>query len=63
MVRTPSPFSGAAPAGAVWVEPVLVARIAFREWTAAGRVRHPRFQGFTGDPPEAATWEAEGPGG
>jgi bifunctional non-homologous end joining protein LigD len=61
MARASPPFAGDGPAGAVWVEPVLVARVAYREWTAAGRIRHPRFEGFTGDPPEAATWSAEGP--
>jgi bifunctional non-homologous end joining protein LigD len=29
-----------------WVEPVLVAEIAFGEWTADGRLRHPSFQGL-----------------
>jgi bifunctional non-homologous end joining protein LigD len=63
MTRPSSPFAGEAPAGAVWVEPVLVARVAYREWTGAGRLRQPRFEGLTGDLPEAATWAAEGPGG
>ncbi len=44
-----------------WIEPVLVARIGFREWTSAGRLRAPRFQGFTDDPVEVVTWEQEGP--
>ena len=32
------------------------------DWTAAGRLRHPRFRGFTDDLSDAITWEAEGPG-
>ena len=46
---------------ATWVEPSLVASVGFREWTSAGRVRQPRFRGFTDDPVESVTWEAEGP--
>jgi bifunctional non-homologous end joining protein LigD len=29
-----------------WVQPKLVAQIAFTEWTAAGKLRHPRFLGL-----------------
>jgi len=47
---------------ATWVEPMLVASIGYRDWTAAGRLRHPRFRGFTDDLSDAITWEAEGPG-
>lgn len=43
------------------VEPVLVAVVEYRNWTTAGRIRHPRFKGFTDDDPDAITWEAEGP--
>jgi bifunctional non-homologous end joining protein LigD len=32
-----------------WVEPVLVAQVGFSEWTAAGRLRHPRFLGLRDD--------------
>jgi bifunctional non-homologous end joining protein LigD len=32
-----------------WVEPVLVAQIAFTEWTRDGRLRHPRFLGLRED--------------
>jgi len=32
-----------------WVEPKLVAQIGFSEWTGAGRLRHPRFQGLRDD--------------
>jgi bifunctional non-homologous end joining protein LigD len=32
-----------------WVTPKLVAQIGFTEWTTAGRLRHPRFQGLRDD--------------
>jgi DNA ligase D-like protein (predicted ligase) len=32
-----------------WVEPELVAQIAFGEWTRDGQLRHPRFQGLRTD--------------
>ena len=32
-----------------WVEPKLVAQIAFTEWTEAGKLRHPRFIGLRMD--------------
>ena len=32
-----------------WVEPRLVAQVAFSEWTADGRLRHPRFEGLRTD--------------
>jgi bifunctional non-homologous end joining protein LigD len=35
--------------GVTWVEPELVAQVAFTEWTRAGRLRHPRFLGLRGD--------------
>jgi bifunctional non-homologous end joining protein LigD len=50
--REDSPFANP---GAVrerrvsWVEPKLVAQIGFSEWTGAGRLRHPRFQGLRDD--------------
>jgi bifunctional non-homologous end joining protein LigD len=47
---------------ATWVEPTLVAAVGYRNWTAAGRLRHPVFKGFTDDDPGTITWEAEGPG-
>ncbi|MDA0163021.1 non-homologous end-joining DNA ligase [Solirubrobacter ginsenosidimutans] len=34
---------------ATWVEPELVAQLGFSEWTTAGRLRHPRFQGLRFD--------------
>jgi bifunctional non-homologous end joining protein LigD len=37
------------PAGAHWVRPELVAQVGFAEWTAAGRLRQPRFLGLRED--------------
>src|SRR6185503_426253 len=34
-----------------WVRPELVAEVAFGEWTADGRMRHPSFQGLREDKP------------
>jgi bifunctional non-homologous end joining protein LigD len=35
--------------GVHWVEPSLVAEVAFTEWTEDGRIRHPSFQGLRED--------------
>jgi bifunctional non-homologous end joining protein LigD len=35
--------------GVHWVEPRLVGEAGFSEWTAAGELRHPRFQGLRDD--------------
>jgi bifunctional non-homologous end joining protein LigD len=32
-----------------WSEPTLVANVAFTEWTADGKLRHPRLQGLRPD--------------
>ena len=37
------------PRAATWVEPELVAQIAFMEWTPDGRLRHPSFRGLRFD--------------
>jgi DNA ligase D-like protein (predicted ligase) len=50
--RPDSPFDEAVrplPPGTHWAHPRLVAQIGFSEWTAAGRLRHPRFLGLRGD--------------
>ena len=46
-----SPFVGKPPLrkGVHWLEPKLVAQIAFSEWTGDGRLRHPRFVGIRRD--------------
>ena len=50
---TPAP-KGAQVRGARWVEPRLVAEVAFTEFTADGRLRHPSFQGLREDKPARA---------
>jgi bifunctional non-homologous end joining protein LigD len=53
--RPDSPFADDARERAVtWVEPELVAQIGFSEWTADGRLRHPRFLGLRDDKPARA---------
>ncbi|HKA90597.1 MAG TPA: non-homologous end-joining DNA ligase [Haliangiales bacterium] len=39
--------------GVHWVEPTLVAEVAFTEWTRDGQVRHPSFKGLREDKPAA----------
>jgi DNA ligase D-like protein (predicted ligase) len=53
LVRDASPFAPekGIPRAATWVEPELVAQIAFMEWTADGRLRHPSFLGLRFDKP------------
>ena len=51
---TASPFQPEPPRawtgpGRHWVEPKLVGEVAFSEWTADGRLRHPSFQGLRRD--------------
>src|SRR5262249_21829218 len=53
-ISTP-PFtrgSGLPRAGAHWVRPTVVVRVAFIEWTAHGKLRHPRLLGIGDDGPE-----------
>jgi bifunctional non-homologous end joining protein LigD len=49
--RPQPPFDrGALPrSGVHWVEPRLVGQVAFSEWTSAGQLRHPRYQGLRRD--------------
>jgi bifunctional non-homologous end joining protein LigD len=53
LVRDTSPFEPekGIPRAATWVEPALVAQIAFMEWTSDGRLRHPSFLGVRDDKP------------
>jgi bifunctional non-homologous end joining protein LigD len=47
-----SPFSGGpvpSAHGVHWVRPQLVGEVGFSEWTDAGELRHPRFQGMRDD--------------
>jgi bifunctional non-homologous end joining protein LigD len=49
----PSPRIG----DAIWVEPRLVAQIAYAEWTADGKLRQPAFLGLRADKePQECTW-------
>lgn len=55
------PFAGGVdPGDAVWVEPGLVARVSFKNWTAAGRLRAPVFEGIELVDSDGVTWAAEG---
>jgi bifunctional non-homologous end joining protein LigD len=49
--RSQPPFgpAGLPRSGVHWVEPQLVGQVAFSEWTTAGQLRHPRFQGLRRD--------------
>ena len=52
--RDDPPFADAASIrerDVTWVEPELVAQVGFTEWTADGRLRHPRFEGLRDDKP------------
>jgi DNA ligase D-like protein (predicted ligase) len=50
--RPASPFDDdGVPRAATWVEPELVAQVAFTEWTGDGRLRHPAFLGLRFDKP------------
>ena len=51
--REDSPFHAGDPPtrDTTWVDPELVAQIAFTEWTRDGRLRHPRFLGLREDKP------------
>ena len=53
LVRDTSPFEPekGVPRAATWVEPELVAQVAFMEWTSDGRLRHPSFLGVREDKP------------
>jgi bifunctional non-homologous end joining protein LigD len=61
--RVESPFEGRQPPKeAIFVEPELVAEVAFREWTAAGTLRAPVYKGLRSDKePEEVVREAEQP--
>lgn len=49
-VRTPAFAKGKLPTAHVhWLRPELVGEVAFTEWTSAGQLRHPRFQGLRRD--------------
>jgi DNA ligase D-like protein (predicted ligase) len=63
--RGQPPFArGALPrSGVHWVEPSLVGQVGFSEWTTAGQLRHPRYQGLRRDKdPASVTREKPQPG-
>lgn len=50
LARKTAPFADAVDAsGVTWVRPELVGAFAFTEWTADGKLRHPRFLGLRRD--------------
>ncbi len=55
LTQRESPFAADGPRpparGAHWVKPVLVAEVAFTEWTRDGLLRHPAFEGLREDKP------------
>ncbi|MBE9373209.1 non-homologous end-joining DNA ligase [Saccharopolyspora sp. HNM0983] len=52
MPRASSPFTeDTGERDAHWVDPELVAEVGFTEWTADGKLRHPRFSGLRTDKP------------
>ena len=54
LARKESPFDGRQPEKASrFVEPQLVAQVEFNEWTNAGTLRHPSYQGLRDDKPAA----------
>lgn len=61
LVRETPPFEPerGIPRAATWVEPRLVAQIAFMEWTPDGRLRHPSFLGLRLDKPARAVVREE----
>lgn len=59
LVQTESPFvdlrrTVGEGRGAHWVKPILVAQVAFSEWTEGGHLRHPSFLGLREDKPAAS---------
>jgi bifunctional non-homologous end joining protein LigD len=62
-IRADSPFhpDPGLPHDVTWVEPALVAIVGYRNWTEAGRLRQPRFKGFSADRVDDVTWLADGP--
>ena len=62
LVRATSPFADRIPErGATWLEPTLVAQLAFTERTRDGKLRHPTFLGLREDKPaREVAWPAAG---
>lgn len=49
--RPSSPIPALRHADAVWLQPDLVCRVAFRAWTPDGQLRHPSWRGLVDDVP------------
>lgn len=47
----------------VWVEPAIVVRVEYKEWTHEDHLRAPVFKGVEMTDPESVTWADEGPEG
>ena len=47
--------------GVIWVDPVLVGEVAYRNWTPDGRLRHPSWRGLRPDKTPAQTTPATSP--
>jgi bifunctional non-homologous end joining protein LigD len=45
----------------VWVEPAIVVRVEYKEWTHDDHLRAPVYKGIETADPETVTWAAEGP--
>lgn len=48
--------------GSTWVDPVLVAEVAFAQWTTDGHLRHPSYLGLRFDKDAATVVREPGPG-
>jgi len=59
--HTPFHPDPAIPADQRPVHPHLVAEIAFKQWTSAGRLRAPSFKGFSERHHDQVTWDEDGP--
>jgi bifunctional non-homologous end joining protein LigD len=46
----------------VWVEPAIVVRVEYKEWTHDDHLRAPVYKGIERADPETVTWAEEGPG-
>lgn len=62
--RPTSPFVNdvVTPGRPVWVEPGIVVRVEYKEWTLDDHLRAPVYKGVERVDPETVTWAEEGPG-
>ena len=65
MERDTSPFTNdvivPGPARPTWVEPAIVVRVEYKEWTHDHHLRAPVYKGVEQVDPETVTWAEEGP--